>query len=307
MHCGWALLLLVTLPGAAPCTADEPILLRWRLEQGSAWQLRVSQTIRTQATRGDRQEAVSLETAMELRWVVEEVAADETMRIGQTYTRFQLRSTTPDAEPVTYDSASADPPPTALQPIARVMRPLVGLRHELVLSPRGEILEVSRPPEADSLLGDLPSTSRWKQMLSKDGMDRVLRQSLGVLPASLAGVGDRWTSTRSIESSLGPRLLQTTYRLEGPTHRGQQVWQQIRARTDAAVPADDAADDTTTDAGVDLQAEQQAVYYFDAAAGYLAESHLLHTIRSEVPYGDASIGVQSTGRVTLRISPLVAE
>ncbi len=280
------------------CLCNAQVQMDWKLEEGTHWRVEVVQSIRTETQRGERRDAISMETAMEMQWVVDRVDADGSMHLTQTYQRFRLKSSTPDAEPVAYDSASSLEPADELKPIARMMRPLIGMRYQVVLSQRGEIASVERPSETESLLGDLPAMSRWKKMLTKDGIDRVLRQSLGVLPESAVEVGDRWTSTQQVDSPFGALAIETSYRYEGPQRREQRTLQHIRAVIETTVAGEDAAVPLTDK----LQSKQQAVYYFDTTRGCLAESHLLQTVRSEVPYAGAKIGVKSVGTVTLRIS-----
>ncbi len=292
----WCLAFIVAQVSACLCNAQ--VQMDWKLKEGTRWRVEVVQSIRTETQRGERRDAISMETAMEMQWIVDRVDADGSMHLTQTYQRFRLKSSSPDAEPVAYDSASSREPADELKPIARMMRPLIGMRYQVVLSQRGEIASVERPSETESLLGDLPAMSRWKKMLTKDGIDRVLRQSLGVLPESAVEVGDRWTSTQQVDSPFGALTIETSYRYEGSQRREQRTLQHIRAVIETTVAGEGAA----VPLADKLQSKQQAVYYFDTARGCLAESHLLQTVRSEVPYAGAKIGVKSVGTVMLRIS-----
>ena len=295
-HAIWCLAFAVAQASACLCNAQ--VQMDWKLGEGTCWQVDFVQSIRTETQRGERRDAISMETAMEMQWVVDRVDADGSMYLSQTYKRFRLKSSTPDAEPIAYDSASPQEPADELKPIARRMRPLIDMRHQIVLSRRGEIADVKRTAETESLLGDLPAMSQWKKMLTKDGIDRVLRQSLGVMPESAVNVGDRWTSTQQVDSPLGTLSIETTYRYEGPQRREQRTLQHIRAVMETTATGEDAA----VPLAEKLQPKQQAVYYFDTALGCLAESHLLQTVTSEVPYAGVTISVKSVGTVTLRIN-----
>ncbi len=292
----WCLTLIVAQASVSFCSAQ--VQLDWKLPEGSCWRVEVAQSTLTATQTGGRQNEISMETAMELQWVVDEVDADGSMHVTQTCRRFRLKSISPDAnEPIQYDSASSREPAEELKPIAGLMRPLIGMRHHIVLSRRGEILNVVLPSETESLLGDLPAMSRWKKMLTKDGINQVLRQSLGVLPKSAVNIGDRWTSTQRVDSPFGELSVETTYQYEGTRRRNARTLQYIRA-----VMKTTAVDEHATKSLADrLRPEQQAVYYFDSAQACLAESHLRQTVRSEVSYAGATIGVLSVGTVTLRV------
>jgi hypothetical protein len=158
-------------------------------------------------------------------------------------------------------------------------------------------VNVECPPETESLLGDLPEMARWKQMLTRDGINRVLRQALGVLPAAPVRSGERWTSSHQFESPFGTLAIATNYRYEGPRRLEQRIVQYISAQMETSVVDQDSPESLAER----LRPKQQGIYYFDAAEGCLAESHLTQTVRSEVPYADTKIGVVSTGTLTLRI------
>lgn len=288
----------IVLVQVATANCNAEVLLRWRLSEGAHLRVSLTQSIKSETSVGERTEAISFESRMETDWRIDRTDDDGSIHLTQSYERFRLKSDPPDAEPAVYDSSSADEPPDQMRPIARAMRPLIGLRTFLVLSERGEILEAIQPPETKSLLGDLPSTSRWRQMLTTEGMERVLQQALGLLPEGPVEMGDSWAHTRDVQSPIGPLRIESRYTYDGTVPSGERILQRIRGSTTTQFTERD----TTGGASQTLRHRPQpALYLLDNDAGYLVESHVTQAVGSEVPYGDATVRVKTSGTVTLKI------
>ena len=281
------------------CCGAE-VSLRWRLSEGARFQVTATQSIKTETSIGERTDAMSFESEMQMDWRVDRTDDDGSIHLTQTYTRFRLKSDSPGAEPVVYDSSSPDGPPDEMKPVARAMRPLIGIQTSLVLSNRGEILDAQRPPETESLLADLPAMSRWKHMLTKEGMNRVLQQALGQLPESPVEMGDSWVHTLQRESPLGPLRIENTYTYEREVQSAGRNLERIRGVTKTEFTEKDT---TGQPSGSLRHQPQPAVYLFDNRAGYLVESHVTQAVGSEIPHGDSRIRVKTSGTVTLKIAP----
>jgi hypothetical protein len=291
--------ILIAVPVADLCTGDE-VLLRWKPKPGVTFRITMRQKIQSETSVGEHADEISFETRMEMDWRVNRIDADGSIRLTQTYQRFRLESTVGDTAPLVYDSASNDSLPDELKPVARVMQPLVGIQTALVLSDRGEVLDAEGLPESESRLGDLPSTARWKQMLTGDGMRRVLQQALGQLPESPVDVGDQWDHTVERSSPLGTLRIESIYTYDRTVQRGGRNLEQIRGATTAKLS--ELASDAPPSQKLHYQ-PQPSVFLFDNEAGYLVESHVTQAVGSEVPYGDTRIRVKTSGTITLKIAP----
>jgi len=274
--------------------------LRWRLAAGTQWQVQLAQTSRTETTIRERVTAVAIETGLELEWQVERVEADGTAQLTQTFTRLWLRSASPDGQTLEYDSRSPSAPAAETRTLAAAVQTLLRLRTSLSLSDRGEILAVQRPAETDSLLGDLPAAAGWKTLLTRDGMQRTLHQALGRLPEEPVATGSTWTVVRQQDSPLGPLSATDTYCYDGPTAVRGLALQRIRVATHWNRPAVAAA--TPAPERVERQ-QLDGEYWFDAAAGFLAQSRMTQTLVSEVPYGDGQIQVKTLSTLSAVLQP----
>jgi hypothetical protein len=294
---GVALVLAVSLCLPSPAQAAEA-RLRWQLAPGTDLQIQLAQTSKTETAIGDRITAVAIDTGLDMQWHVERVDAEGTLHLTQVFTRLWLRSVSPDGKTVAYDSAQAPDAAAETRAIGDAVRALLKLKIYLRLSHRGEILDVRRPPETDSLLGDLPALAGWKSLLTRDGMRRTLHQALGTLPEGPVDVGSTWTIVRPMELPLGPIEATDTYTYEGPGTDSQRPLERIRVATQLKLP--DAAAPSQPPERVERQ-RLEGLYLFDAAAGFLAESRMTQTLVSEVPYGGGKIRVSTTNALLTKI------
>ena len=223
------------------------------------------------------------------------------MQLTQAFTRLWLKTVSPDGKSSAYDSASAQEPAADAKAIADAVRPLLRVRIGLSLSCHGEILDVQRSAEMDSLLGDLPALTGWKALLTKEGMSRTLTQALGRLPEAQVNVQDQWTGTREMDTPLGKIVATDTYTYEGPTRDGQRVLDKIRVATDLK-PAGDAASPAAAGSEKLPRQQLEGVYLFDTAAGLLAESRLTQTLLAEVPYAGGAIQVKTISTLGARLT-----
>jgi hypothetical protein len=298
-----AAVLAVAFCPSPPARAAE-VQLRWQLAPGSKLNIQLVQTSKTETAIRDRVTAVAIDTGLDLQWNVERVDTDGTLHLTQAFTRLWLRSVSPDGKTISYDSSAYDSsssPNVAAETkaIAGAVRTLLKLRVSMSLSNRGEILAVQRPPETDSLLGDLPALAGWKSLLTREGLWRTLHQALGTLPEGPVDVGSTWSIVRQTESPTGPISATDTYTYDGPSADSDRRLERIRVATQLKLP--DAATPPRPSERVERQ-QLEGVYLFDVAAGFLAESRMTQTLVSEVPYGDAKIRVTTSSSLVTKLT-----
>lgn len=292
-------LVLTALLGypSAVTAAETP--LRWSQPPGTILTVQLTQTTRTETTVKGTVSSVLIESGFDIQWTIERVDGDGTIRLTQAFTRLWLKTVSPDGKPSVYDSASSEEPAGDAKAIADAVRTLLRVRIGMNLSPRGEILEVQRPAEMDSLLGDQPARAGWKALLTKEGMSRTMQQALGTLPEGPVKAGDQWTVTRDLKTPLGNIQATDTYTYEGSSRDNQRRLDTIRVATDmkpaAALAANGAASKLP-------RQQTEGVFWFDTAAGFLAQSRLTQTLLTEVPYAGGNIQVKTVSTLETRLA-----
>ncbi|MBC8872358.1 MAG: hypothetical protein H8E44_23245 [Planctomycetes bacterium] len=290
-----------TLANGQDAANASPALLRWKLGEGDQLRLKVIQTTKTETKVNDKPTAMSIDTGMEMLWRVDGVEEGGTMRMTQSFTRFMMKTATPDGQTVIHDSLSKEKPSPETQDFARDIGPLLRVRFAVVMSDRGEIADVALTPEAESLLADLPDASKWKSLLTKEGMSRTLRQSLGLLPETPVAVGDAWSNNHELDSPVGKIRLANSYTYESTISRDGKSFEKL-----AVVTRVEPQNETKPLEGpaIPIPREYGGVFYFDTVAGRLVHSRITQTTVSKVPYRDMTIQVTASSSILMNVTPV---
>ncbi len=289
---GW--LLPSTVSAAEP---NDATTIAWRLHPGDQLRIRMTQRIRTEMRIGEKQTEVSMLSAMELRWRVVRTIPQTTdpgdaAQIEQSFKRLILQVTQADGKTSNYDSDSPDPAPKPLEEIAATVRPLLKSRIDIVLSPQGEIRAVQMPAETDSLLRGVTAYARWKDLLTREGIDRMLRQALGRLPENPVRLGDVWEDTREIETPSGKLSQTNRYEYRGTAVEGGRTLQVVHRTTTLRSGEQAGAFDEPPPG---REQRDTGILYFDNAAGRLVRSQSRQEIAAEIPWEGGQVRIASVG------------
>ena len=297
-------LLLVCCAAWAPSQlAAAEKLLRWKFAQGEQLVVDIAQTTVTEAGTRDKPERMTVEMTLQMAWRVDRVDADGTAQTTQAFRRLTAKTVAPGAPPVVFDSAAGGSPAKELKTLADAVSSLLHARFQVTLTPRGEIADVTRSAETDSLLAAVPAGTGLVRLLNKEGLNQTLRPALGFLPERAVRPGDTWTHTREVETPRGRVRLVSTYTDDGPVTVAARELERIRVSTAVHVP----------DGEPSYELEQppppriQGVLLFDATAGRLAQSDLSQTLKSQATYRKKTVAVTATTTVTLKIAAAPAQ
>lgn len=280
---GWS------LPGLSAQDA-----LRWKFSPGETLRVSFVQTANTETVGAGKPTTVAIVMGMDMTWHVEEVGADGTATMSQSFDRLSMSMKTGEVASVDYDSAV---PPTSApaQEIAAAVGPLIGVAFQLTMSSRGEVLEVNLA-EADQQAVAATTREGLKSFFSAEGISRVLRQSVVVLPEQPLVSGGEWKSSSSVESPLGLLEQISVYTYAGTRDRDGQMLEQIQVESTLQVKADAARAKTSI-----KSQSQTGELWFDRSLGRLVSSEVLQKLTTVRPYRDTKIEVRSTSKLTTSI------
>jgi hypothetical protein len=293
-------LLLATASGFG---AEKAKMLRWKFRAGEALHVRLAQTTATETVVKERPVSMRVEMGLDMTWRIERVDRDGTGHLTASFTRFAVTSTGPDGKSVAFDSAAVEPPAAEARELARTVTPLLASRFQVALSARGEIKDVVLAAETESRLRDAPALSGWRDLLTKTGLNRTLRQSLGLLPARPVAVGNAWKDVYEIDSPAGQIRLTSAYTYRGSRTVSGRPGERLEVTTEVASRADGSGPEESRP----IRQQYSGTLLFDAVAGHLAESELHQTIRSETVYRDKKIQVQASNTVRLTMTRSAVE
>ncbi len=206
----------VTLGGAGLAWAGDKVELKYRLEVGKKYYLRMRADEKiTQEMLGQKQE---MEQTLGFEHALVPTAVDAAGITAQiTFERVVFRQKGATGS-VDYDSKDA---PTDVPPAARSMAALAGFTLTVQWRPNGEIVEVTGVQELlEAVLEQIPDDAagaqlreRIKDQLSADGMIETVSDVLVVLPDEPVAAGDTWSHRVTLSKELG-LSTETTYTLK---------------------------------------------------------------------------------------------
>jgi hypothetical protein len=289
-----AVLAVTLLAGCLVSDLPAQEALRWKFASGETLHVSFLQTVNTEAVGAGVPTMISIVMGMEMTWRIEDVAADGTATMTQSFDRLTMSMKTGDVASVDYDSAAA-PTSAPAKEIAAAVGPLIGSKFHLKMNSRGEILDVKLSAAAQAAVA-ANTNEGLKSFFSAEGISRVLRQSVVTLPAQPLTAGAEWKSTSNVDSPLGKLTQMNVFTYVGSKERDGRLLEQIKV--DSTLQKDpQAAPSKTT-----IKSQSQSgELWFDRELGRMVESQILQKLTTLRPYRDTKIEVRSTSKLTTSI------
>jgi hypothetical protein len=287
-------MLVALLAGLSGSNLAAQEALRWKFTDGETLRVSFLQTVNTETVGAGPRKTISIVMGMEMTWRIEKVEADGTATMTQSFDRLTMSMKTGDVASVDYDSA-AEPTSAPAREIAAAVGPLIGPKFHLTMNSRGEILEVKLSVAAREAVAANPS-ERLKMFFSAEGISRVLRQSVVVLPAEPITAGAEWKATSDVDSPLGALKQTTVYTYVGSQDRDSRRLEQIKV--ESTLQIDPQAAPTKTKI---KSQSQTGEIWFDRDLGRLVESQIRQKLTTVRKYRDTTIEVRSTSKLTTSI------
>ena len=216
---------LVVIAGVVSASGQDATL-RYRWIKGDETRYRFSQQASTTMSGlpGLGEMTIGQTMVQVVRNTVQDVTADNTAIVRQTFESIRLEANSPAGRTV-FDSTAPDKPsdsPTAT--VAAMMSAMVGESITLAIAPSGTILRVegmtaifdkamkALPPQGPATA---PVFDQLKRAMNDDTFRGMVEQGFGFFPERSVKVGDTWTSQSDVMNPLLGRITTVrTYRLD---------------------------------------------------------------------------------------------
>lgn len=274
----------------APAAVHGQEMLRWNLAAGDELTIEIAQHTTADVSYAGKRTTTQIDFTLELRWKVLSREANQT-RIQQSVARVTAKLDSP-AGGAQFDSSSAGRPQGRARELAAALGPLAGASVELVLSDRGEVLELRPQGEAAEQLLNQAAPSDGGQ--TDAAVRQVLRQPLVLLPDEAAAEGATWTESHTLASALGPAEQRTTYRHAGTTEESGQKLARLEWTAQLTLKQ--------PPSGVALKEHAHSgTARFDVGAGRLVRAEQTQKLTTERPFRDTAIVVTLASRQTTTV------
>ncbi|MCA9176281.1 MAG: hypothetical protein KDB14_17460 [Planctomycetales bacterium] len=300
-----AILLAVVATNAI---AAEP--LRWQLAEGEQWRWTAKQTVTTRrqavtATGPAKPLGAVVTVVLHSLWTVEAVGKafarpeplpsataprQDTALIRVDLQRLQLTMNTPPGAALEYDSAkppAADDAP-ALREVADQFKTLIGAVLYVRMTSRGEILDAAESQAGQQSGTPKPQATRPLADADPAGLRQIVRGGFPLLPERTSRAGAEWRDRQTLDSPLGPLLVQRVFRL-GPT-TDQQELRPLRLRGFVSLQPPPGG---PPPAAKIVSQQWEGEYNFDIRRGKLSRSRVTQSLVIERSLGQERERVQT--------------
>ena len=220
------------LSGPSVSALRQDVTLRYRWTKGETMRYRIVQQNTTTISglpggMGDM--AIDQSTTQTIRWVADDVAADGTTTLRQTFESVKMETNSPMFA-MSYDSAKPDAGDNPMNAMLKgVLAPMIGESFTIVMAPTGEVQKVEGLSKlTEKMFGNLPQEPAvagildgLKYNLGDDAMRNTLMQTFAQFPNRPLKAGDTWNSQVSVGNPmLGGLTTSTTSTLKSVEGEG---------------------------------------------------------------------------------------
>ena len=277
--------------------------LKWSLKAGDQFEVTLIQDSNTKTNVDSRQTVMTSNSTIVLDWNVTEVAENGDATIQQSLASIKLSVGDPavPAQAISYDTNSKEKVSRTSKPLLKQVRPLIGLTFDVVMSPRGEIKEVTLPKATSDVIVTLPETMKLRALFSEKGLQDIFGASAIVLPENDLKAGESWSDESIKITPVGKFNRIRKYAFQGMnTVDGREMAKFSLDATMEKIEGDEPTADSEP-MGKLTKFAGSGTLLLDAEAGYFTRSKINNEVQIEKPYREKFI----TSVVTNEIEMLV--
>lgn len=287
--------LLALLSSCAPMASVEKISLRYNLQKGQTYPLRVNMEQKISQTLMGQEIAVNQTLGLDVRYDIQEVDAQGNMTARVTIEGLRYRMESPMGN-IEYDSRKG----AAADPTAQVFGALVGAGFTLKMSPTGEVQEVSGVEEmVEGILERLDTLGASQdqlmqtlgQWLDEKGLAQTTGLNTVVYPDYPVAVGEAWSKEIS-GGGMGVVVLQINNTWTLRSCQGGVCTIEVRSTAQSASGAAP-IEMMGIQVSYDISGEQGGTMQVDQATGWIVHADLRQNLKGKVAVKGEGQGIPS--------------
>ena len=286
-------------------TTGQAQELKWNLQPGERFEVRLVQNSTSKTNVDTRETSMNNSTTIVMDWEVSKVAENGDATIEQSLKSIRLHVGDPavPSQAISYDTASQDKVSKESRKLLKQVIPLIGLRFDVVMSPQGEIKNVSTPQATQDALNLLPATARLRALFSDRGLKDILGASVVVLPAQALKPGDDWTTESVTPTAFGDFNRKRSYTFVGIKKNDGREFAEFNLKA-TMEPAN--RGNVSKAKGASLKGSLTSFsgtgqLMLDIQGGYFFSSNVENRVESEKPYREKTINTVATNQIEMSI------
>lgn len=280
---------IACLIGILVCLTNSPATFaqtfKWKLAAGERFDVQYIQQSNTSTKVTDRTTVIESETQLNMTWLVTEIDDQQNAIIEQAITAIRLNVGNPAVpdQRVSLDTGSEEKASGASAPLLKQMKPLVGLKFKVTMTPRGEIKDVSIPDDTMDVLRELPGSLNLQSLFSEQGLTELMGAAAIVLPEGEIETGESWETESRVENQFGQFNRNRNYTFTGTDENSSLATFKIETSMDQTAQA------STRKPPMLIEFSESGSLKLDPAGGYFVSSDIKNVSKTEIPYREKKI------------------
>lgn len=263
--------------------------LRWELQKGEKFTLQMKQHTDSLVSLSSKKLSSTVDLQVNVGWEVT-AAEDETFVIEQTIDAIRIEMKGPDQDPVIYDSREKKALVGAAKELAGAVSGLLSAKFQITMNAQGGISAAERISPATAAAVPAGEAAKAAAM-SKETVEKLLKQPLLPLAKELSGSEPTWTDERKTTAALGEVTQKRTFTLAGTEDRAGQPAHKITIKGVLEVAPASAAPKGASQ----LKTQgQTGTAWFAKEPSRLLASEITQRLVTESQYRDSTITVDLT-------------
>ncbi len=281
-------------------TAQQAQPLQWKFTTGDSFEVTFIQTSEITSQVDQRIKDVNSVLTVAMAWQVTSVDETGNATIDQRITGVKLLMTslpTGVGRSIDIDTSRSEKPKKGVNSnLLKQIEPLVGAAYQVVMSPRGEIVEVTVPETTLESLRQVPGSLRLRSLMSKAGLKDLFGQAMVVLPEADPVADQPWTSLADVDTEVGNFTRQHTYTwTENRTENGKTL-----ADINLTTTLEPRETDKTGDVKF-ISYHGNGTLTMNVTDGYFESSKTTNEMQTEKPYREKVIATTAKTTVEMQI------
>jgi len=281
-----ALVLAASFFGLADQSLAQSEPTSWKFAVGDQFKVSLNQTSSANTKVESRKTLIENATNLQMSWNVLKVAED-IATIEQSILGISLD----------------------VNNLLKQVKPLIGLKFNVMMASTGEIKEVTLPPASAQVVNELPDTVRLRQLFSPEGLTAILGASAIVFPEKTIEAGASWTEEKPVTTPLGKFTRKRTYTVGGKKAVDGQDLTEIQMEP-TLVPEQASEESGSVESSLDpklISFSGSGMLLVDVEGGYLKSSSFENELKSERPYREKTIETTVKNQIRMTINKTAEE
>ena len=286
---GWSL---------SAAAASAQTTLRYKFKEGETLKYALVQKMKmTMNVMGNNVE-MDMNQSSDLSWNIQSVDSKGNAKIAIKFGRNKMSMDSPMGK-IEVDSDNAQEPDDPIgQALYKVIKGLAGLEIAGNMSPTGELTDVKVPEKAVKELQNIPGGDAFGDMLTPEGLKRMMSQSGLVMPKDAVEKGAKWKSKNEMKMPFGKMVAEVDYTYEGPADKDGRSLEKIALKPKATI-------EPNPNAPFSLKLKSHdgsGTAFFDNSAGRLLEVTNVQNLEMEIEVMGMSISQKMVQTMTMKLA-----